>query len=403
MKYRLWLCLLFSLAIGFTMYFPVHFNGLVYDFRSIPLLVGSLYGGIYVAMFLYAALAAFRFLLGSPNNLFYLVSILPTILLVALLLRKYKYLSIVQKMIAAVLVCTVIKLVTFLIYLSYLHSLELFTTNLLASLKTYILQSIVIAAYIYLIEFLQTYYRMQEEAIQGEKIRIVSEMAASVAHEIRNPLTAVRGFIQLMAMPYLDQTKVQFYQQISLEELDRAQLIISDYLAIAKPEPEKDELIRLNDEVQYVSQVLLTIANYNDVKIEMALHEGQFCMHGDRNKLRQSLINIGKNAIEAMSESGGVLEIILSEQANKMIITMRDNGVGMTQEQISRLGTPYFSTKEKGTGLGTMVSFSLIRAMKGKIYITSEKGKGTEFKISFPAVRWDSFHPDIRHTSKSLL
>ncbi|WP_171684950.1 ATP-binding protein [Paenibacillus planticolens] len=402
-KFRLWLCLLFSAAIGFTMSIPVSFNGLVYDFRSIPLLVGSLYGGIYVAMFLYAALIVVRFFLGGPHYFIYIISFLPTILFVAILLRKYRDLNLAQKILAAVLGCIAIKLVTFLIYFSCLNNLELFATNLFATLKTYILQSIVIAVYIYLIEFLQTYIHMQEEAIQGEKIKIVSEMAASVAHEIRNPLTAVRGFIQLMAIPHLDQTKIQFYQQISLEELDRAQLIISDYLAIAKPEPEKDELINLKDEVQYVSQVLLTIANYHDVKMEVSLPDEQICIQGDRNKLRQSLINLGKNAIEAMPKNGGVLEIILTEQANKRIITMRDNGIGMTKEQISRLGTPYFSTKQKGTGLGTMVSFSLIRAMKGKIHITSEKGKGTEFEISFPAVRGDCYDSDVRNTTKSLL
>lgn len=385
MKYRLWLCFFFTLAIAFAMSIPVNLNGLIYDFRSIPLIVGSLYGGIYVSMFLYAAIIVVRYLLGNPNNLIYCVSFIPTIFFIVLLLKRYRQMSLINKMIAAILVCIAVKIVSFLIYLTSVGKLDLFTANLMSSSQTYILQSIVIAVYIYLIEFQQKYIHMQEEAVHGEKMRIVSEMAASVAHEIRNPLTAVRGFIQLMGVPHLAPSKLKFYQEISLEELDRAQVIISDYLAIAKPEPEKDELIPLKDEVQYVSQVLLTIANYNDVKIEVTLQDGQMFIHGDRNKLRQSLINIGKNAIEAMSKSGGVLEIGLKEQSHKILITMRDNGVGMTKEQISRLGTPYFSTKEKGTGLGTMVSFSLIRAMKGKIAITSEVGKGTEFEISFSA------------------
>ncbi|MDD9268079.1 ATP-binding protein [Paenibacillus sp. GCM10023248] len=211
-------------------------------------------------------------------------------------------------------------------------------------------------------------------------------MAASVAHEIRNPLTTVRGFVQLMGAPNIDPEKRQFYQRISLEELDRAQSIINDYLAVAKPEPEKDELILINEEVHYVSQVLLTLANYHDVKIEVSLQHSQMIIEGDRNKLRQSFINIGKNAIEAMANTGGLLEITSSSgHGGSVIVSFRDSGIGMTQEQIGRLGTPYFSSKEKGTGLGTMVSFSLIRAMKGKIRIDSEKGKGTVFEITFPA------------------
>ncbi|WP_310186934.1 ATP-binding protein [Bacillus sp. 3255] len=157
-------------------------------------------------------------------------------------------------------------------------------------------------------------------------------------------------------------------------------------MAVAKPEPEKDELILINEEVHYVSQVLLTLANYHDVKIEVSLQHSQMIIEGDRNKLRQSFINIGKNAIEAMANTGGLLEITSSSgHGGSVIVSFRDSGIGMTQEQIGRLGTPYFSSKEKGTGLGTMVSFSLIRAMKGKIRIDSEKGKGTVFEITFPA------------------
>ncbi|SDN04272.1 two-component system, sporulation sensor kinase B [Paenibacillus sp. yr247] len=383
--YSILIYIFFSFAIVFAMSFPVNLNGLIYDFRSIPLLVGSLYGGIYVSVFLYITLILCRYFLGNPNNLIYAMSIIPTIVLVALLLKRYKQLNLIQKIISAVIICSLIKFLTFVMYLSLVNNFDLLATHVLITIKTYILQGVVIAVFIYLIEFLQKYFHMQEEAIRGEKIKIVSEMAASVAHEIRNPLTSVRGFIQLIGAPNLDQEKKEFYQKISLEELDRAQMIITDYLSIAKPEPEKIEKINLKVEVQYVSNVLLTFANYNNVKMDVSLLcDGRMFILGDRYKLRQSLINIGKNAIEAMSNNGGVLDIKLSEQKNKIVVTISDNGIGMSEEQISRLGTPYFSTKEKGTGLGTMVSFSLIRAMKGKIKIASEMGKGTVFEISFP-------------------
>lgn len=106
---------------------------------------------------------------------------------------------------------------------------------------------------------------------------------------------------------------------------------------------------------------------------------------GDRYKFRQALINIGKNAIEALPE-GGLLEMKASGTSDEVMIMIRDNGIGMTPEQINRLGTPYYSTKEKGTGLGTMVSFGIIKKMSGKIGVTSERGVGTEYTLSFPRV-----------------
>ncbi|OPH59041.1 hypothetical protein BC351_22195 [Paenibacillus ferrarius] len=383
--YRLMIFIVFAVAIVFTMSFPVNLYNLIYDFRSIPLLVGSLYGGIYVSVFLYATVLVCRFVIGSPNNLEYALAFVPTMICIAVFLKKYKQYDIYKKMITAILMGVFIKIVTFTIYLLLIHNIGLLLLHRSETLKVYILQGAVTALVVFLIEFLQNYHHMQEKAVLSDKIKIVSEMAASVAHEIRNPLTSVRGFIQLMGAQGLEQEKKLFYQKISLEELERAQMIITDYLAIAKPEPEKIEKINLHDEVQYVVHVLQTFANYHEVQINVLLQENSMFMLGDRNKLRQSLINIGKNAIEAMSADGGVLSISLSKQKNDLVLTITDTGIGMTQEQISRLGTPYFSTKEKGTGLGTMVSFSLLRAMKGNINVASEVGRGTIFEISFPS------------------
>jgi two-component system sporulation sensor kinase B len=226
---------------------------------------------------------------------------------------------------------------------------------------------------------------MQEEVIKSEKIIIVSEMAAAVAHEIRNPLTVVRGFIQLLGTEELDKDKKNYYQKICLEELDRAQLIISDYLSLAKPDPEIIESINVNDEISYLSNVLLTFANYNNIQIIVALSEDSpLLIVGDRYKFRQALINIGKNAIEAMN-NGGILEIKTNKINDHILMVISDTGIGMTSEQIKRLGIPYYSTKEKGTGLGTMVSFGIIKKMNGKIEIKSELGRGTEYKLIFPS------------------
>ncbi|WP_419879315.1 ATP-binding protein [Brevibacillus centrosporus] len=384
--HRLLFYVLFATALLLSMSFPVKVNEVTYDFRSVPLAIASLYGGPVVSILLYLTLLIYRFLLGNPNNFLYAVSILPSFAFVLLLYKNYPYQKLYQKIAVAILLCTAIKLTTFSTYFFITQgSLQQVLQYPLATLNTYILQAVIIGVCVYAMEFLQSYFYMQEEVIKSEKTKIVSDMAASVAHEIRNPLTTVRGFIQLLAADDVDKQKKQFYQRICLEELDRAQLIISDYLSLAKPDPESIEAICVHEEITYLSNLLITYANYNNIQIHKVLPEDQALqIIGDRYKFRQALINIGKNAIEALRD-GGMLEIKASKKNDHIIINLNDTGIGMTAEQIKRLGTPYYSTKEKGTGLGTMVSFGIIKKMNGKIEITSEPGKGTEYKLIFPS------------------
>ncbi|WP_231506192.1 ATP-binding protein [Paenibacillus sp. UNC451MF] len=384
--YRFLIYTLFACALIVTMSFPTHLDGLLFDFRSIPLTLGSLYGGIPVSIILYITLMLYRLITGNPNNLIYIVSLAPSFVILLYYIKRYPTFKLRQKVLSAVLLCTLIKLITFATYLALTNHLELLWIEPITKIETYLLQALIAGLCVYLIEFLNTYFYMQEEVVNSEKIKIVSDMAASVAHEIRNPLTTVRGFIQLLGSAELDQEKKQFYQKLCLEELDRAQVIITDYLALAKPDPEVIERINVNDEVRYLSNVLLTYANYYNIQIDGIVSEDEsLYIVGDKYKFRQAFINIGKNAIEAMF-NGGLLAFSVKSQESHVTITVKDSGVGMTEEQVRRLGTPYYSTKEKGTGLGTMVSFGIIKKMNGKIELKSELGKGTEYKIVFPRV-----------------
>ncbi|UQZ81843.1 Sporulation kinase A [Paenibacillus konkukensis] len=382
--YRLLLYVLVSVALVTTMSFPIELNGLKYDFRSIPLTIGSLYGGSHVSALLYLTLVTYRYLTGNPNNWLYAVSLLPSFLIVYLTLRNYSKRKLLHKLLLAVTACTCIKMITFSFYLSALGQMRLLFVDTWTTLETYILQAFIVGVCVYLIECLNRYFRMQEEVIQSEKIKIVSDMAASVAHEIRNPLTTVRGFIQLLGAEHLDQDKKQFYRNLCLEELDRAQLIITDYLTLAKPDPELIENIDIHEEIRYLSNVLMTYANYYNIHINTVIEETSVLrITGDKYKFRQALINIGKNGIEAMAH-GGLLEIYATADNDGVAITISDTGTGMTKDQIQRLGNPYYSTKEKGTGLGTMVSFGIIKKMGGKIDIQSVPGEGTLYRLVFP-------------------
>ena len=212
---------------------------------------------------------------------------------------------------------------------------------------------------------------------------MVGHLAASISHEVRNPLTVSRGFIQLLSEDISAQSRKE-YAEIALMELDRATEVINDYLTFAKPTLEKEEKVNIHEEIQHAVNVITPLATMNGVQLSLSLLEQeQYFTKGERKKFQQCLINILKNGIESM-EDGGNLRIEQGVTDNMIIIKIRDEGKGMTQEQINRLGEPYFTTKEKGTGLGMMVSYSIIKGMKGTIKVSSEYGKGTCFTLKLP-------------------
>ncbi|MFE1243093.1 ATP-binding protein [Fictibacillus sp. NPDC058756] len=238
-------------------------------------------------------------------------------------------------------------------------------------------------AIIYLIENMKEQIEMKQELIRTEKMNVVSQLAASVAHEIRNPMTSVRGFMQLMQKEELTKEQ-QLYISISIEELDRAQEIINQYLALAKPQTDQYETIDLTSVIQQSIDVMHSYAILNSIQITQQV-ESSLEIEGLKLEIQQVLINIIKNAIEAI-KSEGEIWISAEKNANGFVsIQIKDNGVGMTGNQIKKLGSPYYSTKEKGTGLGLTVCHQIVKQMGGQILIKSELKKGTCFTINLPS------------------
>jgi signal transduction histidine kinase len=226
-----------------------------------------------------------------------------------------------------------------------------------------------------------------------EKMKIISDLAASVAHEVRNPLQVTRGFLQLLAAR-TDQ-KSQAYFELAVNELDRASDIITDFLTFAKPEIEKITLLDLSLEIKKIEAMMLPLAAMHGGVLVCKIQDNLF-MHGNSSKLKQALINIIKNSIEAIGNEG-IIQIEATAAAGKVMIRIIDNGEGMNEEEVAKLGEPFFSTKTKGTGLGLMVTFRIIEVMKGTISIKSTKGKGTEFIIRFPLIVKEILLPGKSH------
>ncbi|MWV46938.1 sensor histidine kinase [Paenibacillus sp. HJL G12] len=219
------------------------------------------------------------------------------------------------------------------------------------------------------------------ELQRSEKMEIISELAASVAHEVRNPLQVTRGFLQLLQGK--SQNKDREYITLALKELDRASSIITDFLTFAKPEIDHVQLLELSDEFRHIEGILVPLANFQGSKMTSRIPKGLY-IEGNSSKFKQAFINIVKNSIEALQEDGQIHIWAYMEQ-EEVVIHIRDNGEGMEPAEMARLGEPYFSNKTKGTGLGLMVTFRIIEVMRGELTFHSKKGVGTEVIVRFPA------------------
>ncbi|MFT0802362.1 PAS domain-containing protein [Bacillus swezeyi] len=221
----------------------------------------------------------------------------------------------------------------------------------------------------------------EELMVRSEKLSIAGQLAAGIAHEIRNPLTAIKGFLQLMK-PTMEEN--EHYFDIIFSELSRIELILSELLMLAKPQQnalkEKLDLIKL---IREVTALLETQANLNGIMINTSLSDEKIHIKGDQNQLKQVFINLIKNAVESMPD-GGTVHVSVKETDESVTVEVQDEGEGIPDHVLKRIGEPFLTTKEKGTGLGLMVTFNIIENHNGTIEVDSKMEKGTTFVISFP-------------------
>ncbi|MFD6210192.1 ATP-binding protein [Peribacillus sp. NPDC060253] len=369
------------LSLVLCMLFPVVIEAdFVWDLRWIPFLLGGLYGGWRLGTLLIVITLLIRFLTGGENGFYISCITFPLIGISLFFISKYYLkISVSKKIFIGV------SLIFFVHILTQFISTQIFGLTIGISLwkQYFTIQVIGIVVVIILCEVILANFQVLDELVKAEKLQIVSHLAASISHEVRNPLTVTRGYIQMLSEDVSTQTKVN-YANIALKELDRATDVINDYLTFASISPENNERLRVSDEIQHVVNSIIPLANNNGTKLKLSLFEDEaYYILGDRKKFQQCLFNILKNGIESMKDEGE-LYIHLIQAATTIQIKIQDQGIGMTQEQIYRLGEPYFTTKNKGTGLGMMVSYSVIKSMDGTIHVSSVQGKGTCFSINLP-------------------
>ncbi|WP_439741551.1 ATP-binding protein [Bacillus pseudomycoides] len=366
-----------SIPLILCMKFPIYIDeNCVHDLRQIPFLIGTLYGGLPVGIALLSIMLLIRFVFYGVNFLTVIVYI-TMLVFTAFSSSKFKQLNRRKKLIMSMV------LPFFLAILTTFIAVVLSDFPITNSYITYfiLLPPIVMLFVVYINEVLRDAVIMRSKLVKMEKMEIVSQLAASISHEVRNPLTVVKGFTQLLKTPDLPQESREQYIEHILGELNRAQVIIDDYLTFAKPASQKVDNIVIDQELKRVISMMMPLCNMNSINISEKLVTGSIT--GNTQHFQQCFLNLIKNSIEAMP-NGGKLSVKSSACENKITIVIKDSGIGMTQEQINRFGEPYFSTKTKGTGLGTMVAVKIIETMNGTLDINSIVNKGTTLTITFP-------------------
>lgn len=213
----------------------------------------------------------------------------------------------------------------------------------------------------------------------SEKQAVAGQLAAGIAHEIRNPITAIKGFMKLIKSA---QKKEISYFPIIESEIERIEIILNELMVLAKPSDLKYESVYIDLVVEKVIKLMESQALLNNIEVEQNIRVAKVAILGDENQLKQVFINYIKNAIEAMP-NGGKLLIEAFQFEDKACIRIADEGGGIPPEIQARMGEPFFTTKENGTGLGMIVSSQIIKEHKGSIQILSSK-EGTRVEVNFP-------------------
>lgn len=218
---------------------------------------------------------------------------------------------------------------------------------------------------------------------RSEKLTAVGELAAGVGHEIRNPLTSLKGFANILYTSSSDAKSKEFLQ-IMLSEIDRINVIVSEFMLLARPQDKEFERCDLISLLRHVVTLLKTQAILNDVMIRTHYEFDKLPVTCEENQIKQVFVNIIKNAIEAMP-SGGIVTVKVSKNdQNEATVSITDQGVGISEEQLQHIGEPFYTLKENGTGLGMMVSFNIIENHGGQLHLSSSEGEGTTVEVVLP-------------------
>jgi two-component system NtrC family sensor kinase len=236
----------------------------------------------------------------------------------------------------------------------------------------------------------QALLRTQRELIASEKLASLGKLSAGVAHEIGNPLSAIRGYVEVLKKGYMlpDKERTEFLNSIE-KEIERIDRIIRTLLDYSRPRGFELKRVDVNDVIRDAAEIVKTQGLLKSIDLKLELSPGLSPIEVDPHQLSQVFINLILNAKDAIIHDGTITISSYKTPDDGIGVAIKDNGAGIPREIIDKIFDPFFTTKEpgKGTGLGLSVSQRIVHFFGGRIYVESEIGNGSAFKINFPGIK----------------
>lgn len=224
--------------------------------------------------------------------------------------------------------------------------------------------------------------KREEHMLRSEKLKVIGELAAGLAHEIRNPLTTLKGFVQMSKEKNYN---IEPWFDVIMSEIMRVSELTAEFLQFSKPHIMNFRVHSLNDCVQRAINLLESESFMQGHQLIYRTEAATLMISMDKDKIVQLLVNLVKNAFEAMNEKGQVvLELSRENEHAKLLI--RDTGAGIPESHLSKIFDPFFTTKENGTGLGLAICHKIVQDHRGKISVSSCR-QGTTFELQFPLAK----------------
>ena len=228
--------------------------------------------------------------------------------------------------------------------------------------------------------------RLEEQVRRSEKMAAVGKLAAGVAHEIRNPLSSIRGFAQFLRHALSENPKEQEYAEVMVKEVDRINKVVTDLLVFSSPMKADPTLTDMGELINHAVRLVEADANECGVEIESEMPPDLMEVEVDANQMTQALLNLLLNAIQ-MSEGGGKIKVGAARDGARLRVWVEDDGPGISKEHIDKIFDPFFTTRDKGTGLGLAIVHSIVENHHGEIKVESPasgKTRGSRFTMSIP-------------------
>jgi two-component system, NtrC family, sensor kinase len=227
---------------------------------------------------------------------------------------------------------------------------------------------------------------IREKMIQTNHLAGMGKMAASLVHEVNNPLAGIRLNLELLEMGLADEDKrKQVFHALS-EGVERIDRIVKSFLSFARQEKPQKTMTNMQKILEGTLTMAVNFKQFHRVTIKTEYAEGLPQILADRYRLEQVFVNLLNNACDAMTKKGGVLRISTSQENDFMLIKFQDDGIGIKQEDLNNIFSPFFTTKERGygTGLGLSTSYGIVHEHGGVIEVESREGFGSVFTIRLP-------------------